>query len=78
MIPNPSRNTQTTNTAATIAVSLFNPFSALFCDENICAALPIPAIPSPLGECIRINTINKSADMTCTIQINVSKINLLF
>ena len=76
--PKPRTNTHTINTPATIAVNLFKPFSALFCDENICAALPIPAIPSPFGECIRINTINKSADTTCVIQTSVSKISLLF
>ena len=48
-MPNPKRNTQRTNIPATIPVNLFNPFSALFCDVNICAAFPIPAIPSPFG-----------------------------
>ena len=33
--PNPSKNTQTVKTPATIKVSLLRPFSALFCDENI-------------------------------------------
>ena len=71
-MPKPKRNTHTINTSATIAVSLFKPFSALFCDVNICAALPIPAMPSPFGECIRINTINKSADITCIVQVNTN------
>ena len=76
-MPKPSKNTHTTNTTATIAVSLFKPFSALFCELNICAALPIPAMPSPLGECIRISTINNNDDMTCIVQTSVSKICLL-
>lgn len=73
-MPNPKRNTQIKNTAAIIAVSLLSPFSALFCEENICAALPIPAIPSPLGECMRIKTINNTDEMTWIVQTSVSKI----
>ena len=71
-MPKPNKNTQTTKTSATMPVNLFKPFSALFCEENICAALPIPAIPSPLGECISINTISNSADKTCNAQKNVN------
>lgn len=71
-MPNPKRNTQRTNIPATIPVNLFNPFSALFCDVNICAAFPIPAIPSPFGECISINTINNSDEITCIVQTNVN------
>ena len=72
IIPNPSKNTQATNIRATIAVNLFNPFSALFWDVNICAALPIPAMPSPFGECIRISTINNNADKTINIHKKLS------
>ncbi len=66
------------NMPATIYVSLFKPFSALFCDEKTCAAFPIPAMPSPFGECIRINTINNNADTICVVQTSVNKIILLF
>lgn len=77
-MPKPSKNTQTTNTSAKIPVNLFNPFSALFCELNICAALPIPAMPSPFGECIRTNTITNNADITNIDQTSVSKVFLLF
>ena len=76
--PNPNINTQTMKIPATMAVNLLSPFSALFWEVNICAAFPIPAMPSPFGECISIKTIKSSADITCVIQTNVSKINLLF
>ena len=62
---------------ATINVNLLSPFSALFCDEKTCAAFPIPAMPSPLGECIRMSAINKKADITCVVQTSVSKVFLL-
>ena len=51
-------------------VNLFNPFSALFCEENNCEAPPIPAMPSPLGECNKINTISKNAVIICILQKN--------
>jgi hypothetical protein len=52
---------QTKNMIAIMYVVLFKPFSALFCDEKTCAAFPIPAMPSPFGECIRISKINNNA-----------------
>lgn len=71
---NPNKNTQTAKILATMNVNLFKPFSALFCEEKTCAALPIPAIPSPFGECIRIKTINNNADMICVVQMKLTKI----
>ena len=71
-MPKPKRNTHTINTRDTIPVNLFKPFSALFCDVNIWAAFPMPAIPSPLGECISIKTINNTADTTCNVQTSVN------
>ena len=77
-IPNPSKKMHMMNTQATIAVSLLSPFSALFCELNICAAFPIPAMPSPFGECIRISMISNNADITCVVQISFNKIVLLY
>ena len=71
-MPNPKRNMHKINIAEIMPVSLFNPFSALFWEENICAAFPIPAMPSPFGECIRIKTINNNADTTCIVQTSVN------
>lgn len=72
MMPKPKRKVQIINIAATIPVSLFNPFSALFCDANILAALPIPAIPSPFGECIRISTTSNIAEIDINPQVKIS------
>ena len=76
-MPKPNKNTQTVKIPATIKVNLLSPFSALFCDEKTCAAPPIPAMPSPLGECIKISAISKNADITCVVQTSVSKVFLL-
>ena len=40
--------------------------------EKSCEAPPIPAIPSPFGECRRINIINKTDEIICIVQINVN------
>ncbi len=60
------------NTAEIIPVNLFKPASALFCDEKRWLAPPIPAIPSPFGECNRIKITNKIAEIICIIQVSVS------
>ena len=71
----PVRNVVTKKTIATHIVSLFSPDSAFFCEENICEAPPIDAMPSPLGEWINTNTISNKADIICTIQRNVNIYN---
>jgi hypothetical protein len=50
IMPKPNKNVHIMKLAATYAVNLFSPVSALFWDENIWLAPPIPAIPSPFGE----------------------------
>lgn len=49
------------NIAQKMPVILFKPFSALFWDAKMCEAPPIPPMPSPFGECIKINKIKNTA-----------------
>ena len=59
---------ETKNTIATHIVSLFRPDSAFFCEAKTCDAPPMPAIPSPLGECIITSKIKSSEEIICIIQ----------
>ncbi len=75
-MPKPNKKVQIKNIAATIPVNLFNPFSALFCEAKTCEAPPIPAIPSPFGECSKINIIKSKAEIICTVHTML--INIIF
>ena len=48
-------------------VTLFNPFSVDFCDENNWLAAPIDAIPSPFGECNNTSKMAKIAETICNV-----------
>lgn len=71
----PVINDVTTKTSATFAVNLFNPDSALFCEEKIFAIPPIAPNPSPFGEWIKTKIMSNTAAIICNIQINVSILN---
>lgn len=61
-------NVDTKNTIETHIVSLLSPDSAFFCEAKTCDAPPMPAIPSPFGECIMTSSIKSNEDTICTIQ----------
>lgn len=52
----------------TVYVTLFNPFSADFCEEKSWLAEPIAAMPSPFGECRSTSIIKSTPEIICNMK----------